>query len=96
MLDDNVNIALGLGSSARLSNDAAVFLSKKVVESQREIVHQLRTEVADHTRPETAKKEADKGRLAGKEDENDETSAEPGGDAIESASQETRQLDISV
>lgn len=93
---DEVNIALGLGSSATLSNNAALFLSKKVADSQREIVHQLRTEVADQTRPETAKKETDKGRVAEQDGENEKPNAEPEGDAIESASQETRQLNITV
>jgi hypothetical protein len=96
MLDDEMNVALGLGGGVRFSNNVALFLSKKVTEAQREIVHQLRTEVVDHTRPETAEKEPDKGRVQEKSNDKEGLSVQPDGDTNENFSQQTQQLNITV
>jgi len=96
MLDDDRNMALGLGSGVRVSNNVALFLSKKVTEAQREIVHQLRTEVVDHTRPETAEKEPDKGRVQEKTNDKEELGVQPDGDTSETFFQQIQQLNITV
>ena len=96
MLDSDLNVAQRLSGDVRVSNNVALFLSKKVTEVQREIAHQLRAEVADHTRSETAKKEPDKGRMEEKDDDKEELGVLPDGDTNESASQKIRQLNITV
>ena len=96
MPDNELNVAQRQGGDVRLSSNVALFLSKKVTEVQREIAHQLRAEVADHTRSETAKKEPDKGRMAEKNDDKKELGGLPEGDTNENTSQEVGQLDITV
>ena len=96
MLDIELNVAQRLGGNVRLSSDVALSLSKKVTEVQREIVHQLRTEVADHTRSETAKKEPDKGHMADKNDDKEELGGLPDGELHDNTSTTTGQLNITV
>ena len=96
MLDDDLNVALGPGGGVRFSNNVALFLSKKVTEAQREIAHQLRTEVLDHTRAETAEKEPDNGHVPEKKDGREELSVQPDGDTSKNFSQPIQQLNITV
>ena len=96
MLDDDLNGGLGLGGGVRFSNNAALFLSKKVTEAQREIVHQLRTEAVDHTRSETAEKEPDKGRVQEKSNHKEGLGGQPDGDTGEAFSSQKQQVNITV
>jgi hypothetical protein len=96
MLDDGMKVALTPDDGIRLSNNVAVFLSRKVTEAQSEIVAQLRAEMADHTRPETAKKEADKGRSADNNDAGKEHDDPPAGYTKENPSPTIGQLNITV
>ena len=96
MFDDDLNLASGPGDGVRLSNNVALFLSRKVTAAQREIAHQLRAEVVDHARSETARKEPDKGRMAEKNDDKEERNVLSGGDTDESISQNTPHFNITV
>jgi len=96
MLDDDRNVALGLSNGVKVSNNVALFLSKKVTEAQREIVHQLRTEVVDHTRSETAEKESDKGHLQEKTNAKEGLGVQPDGDTNETISLQKQLVDITV
>lgn len=96
MPEDDLNVALGPGGGVRFSNNVALSLSKKVTEVQREIVHQLRTEVVDHTRAETAEKEPDKRHVPGKKNDGEELSVQPAVDTEEKISQQTLQVNITV
>ena len=96
MSDDDLYVTPGLGGGAKISVDAALFLSKRVAAAQREIVHELRTEAADQTRPETSKKEADKTRANERNDREDERDTEPRADASDDTLDGTQLLNITV
>ena len=95
MLDDDLNVASGPGDGVRLSNNVALFLSRKVTAAQREIAHQLRAEVVDHARSETARKEPDKGRME-KNDDKKERNILLDGDTDKSISQNSPHFNITV
>jgi hypothetical protein len=96
MFDQHMNVGLTPDDGIRLSNNVAVFLSRKVTEAQGEIVDQLRAEMADHTRPETARKEADKGRPAENKNGGKGGDVPPAGDPNEKPSPAIGQLNITV
>jgi hypothetical protein len=96
MLDDGMKVALTPDDGIRLSNNVAVFLSRKVTEAQSEIVDRLRAEIADHARPETARKDVDKRRTTEKDDGGKEPTVPPAGDPNEKPSPTIGQLNITV
>jgi hypothetical protein len=96
MFDQDLRVAMAPDDGIRLSNNVALFLSRKVTEAQGELVDQLRAEMADHTRSETARKEADKRREAVNNDGKIERDVAPAGDTNENASPATGQLNITV
>ena len=96
MFDEDLNVASGLGGGARVSTDAALFLSKKVAAAQREIVHQLRTEAADQARPETSKKDSEKLLANGRKDHEDERKTDLPVNTSDDNLDGTQQLNITV
>lgn len=96
MFDDDLNVTLRSGGGARISTDAALFLSKQVVAAQREIIHQMRIEAADQARPETSRKEPEKPVENEKRDGEDVHADETPDDANEGASDGIQPLNITV
>jgi hypothetical protein len=96
MSDNDLKVALGQGDGVRFSNNVALFLSKKVTEAQREIVHQLQIEAVDHTRSETAEKEPDKGRVQETSNDKEGLGVQPEGDTKEAFSNQNQSLNIVI